>query len=42
MMSFLSGIHEVDVYLNLDALDNAGGSSLVDDTLGSSRYSKYL
>ncbi|TYK05216.1 (R)-mandelonitrile lyase 1-like [Cucumis melo var. makuwa] len=34
IMSFPSGLHEVDMYLNLDnALDNLGGSSSVGNTL---------
>ena len=32
IMTLLNGVHEADVYLNLDALDNVGGYSLVGDT----------
>ena len=34
IMSFPSGIHEADIFLNFDLLDNAGGLSLVGDTSG--------
>ena len=34
MTSFLSDINEANIYLNLDALDNAGGSSSMGNNPG--------